>query len=153
MDHSMTNPTLRFPAETSRFAVIREAMQRGFFSRCPHCGKGRMFRAFLKVADRCPTCGEELHHHRADDFPAYIVIVLVGHIIVPLVLVAETAWAPPTWLHMIIWPSLTAILSLGLLQPVKGAIVGLQWVLGMHGFEDAARARDAGRGVLAPAAK
>ena len=128
-------------------AMIRQAMTRGFFGKCPKCGEGKMFRAFLKVADECPACGEPLHHQRADDFPAYIVIILVGHIVVPLVLLVETEWAPPTWLHMLIWPALIATMALALLQPVKGAIVGLQWVLGMHGFEDAARAR----GVLAPA--
>jgi len=129
-------------APLSRAAQIREAMTRGFRGRCPHCGEGKMFRKYLKVADTCPVCGEELFHHRADDFPAYIVIVLVGHIVVPLVLMVETEWAPPTWVHMVIWPTIVAVLTLGLLQPVKGAIVALQWVLGMHGFEHSARVRD-----------
>jgi uncharacterized protein (DUF983 family) len=141
------------PAQGTSTAEIRQAMTRGFFSKCPNCGEGKMFRAYLKVADECPACGEPLHHQQADDFPAYIVIVLVGHIVVPLVLAVETAWAPPTWLHMVIWPTLVAVLALSLLQPVKGAIVALQWVLGMHGFEDAARARSEARGVLAPVAK
>lgn len=101
-----------------------------------------MFAAFLKVADRCPQCGENLHHHRADDFPAYVVIIIVGHIIVPLVLLVETRFHPETWVHMAIWPASTAVLALALLQPVKGAIVGLQWALGMHGFEEAKKARD-----------
>src|SRR6266700_3224029 len=89
------------PAETTA-AMIRQAMTRGFFGKCPNCGHGKMFRAFLKVADNCPVCSEPLHHQRADDFPAYIVIVLVGHIIVPLVLLVETEWAPPTWVHVTI---------------------------------------------------
>jgi uncharacterized protein (DUF983 family) len=150
---AMTAPNTENPAEISRAAMIREAMKKGFFGRCPNCGEGRMFRAFLKVADQCPVCGEPFHHHRADDFPAYIVIVLVGHIAVPLVLAVETAWAWPTWLHMMVWPATIAILALALLQPVKGAIVALQWVLGMHGFEEAAQKRDAARGALAPAAE
>ena len=140
------------PAETTT-ALVRRAMTRGFFGRCPNCGEGKMFRAFLKVADSCPVCNEPLYHHRADDFPAYIVIILVGHVIVPLVLMVETEWAPPTWVHIMIWPALVAVMTLGLLQPVKGAIVGLQWALGMHGFEDAARARNEARGVLAIPAK
>jgi uncharacterized protein (DUF983 family) len=139
--------------EFSRSAMIREAMTRGFFGRCPHCGKGGMFRAFLKVADQCPACAEPLHHHRADDFPAYIVIVVVGHIVIPLVLAVEMYWAWPTWLHMVVWPAAIAAMALALLQPVKGAIVGLQWALGMHGFEEAALKRDAARGLLAPAAE
>jgi uncharacterized protein (DUF983 family) len=130
-----------------------QAMQRGFFGRCPHCGKGRMFRAFLKVADNCPACGEELHHHRADDFPAYIVIVIVGHILVPLVLLVETHIAPPYWVGMTLWPACVVALSLALIQPVKGAIVGMQWALGMHGFEQAKKDRAIPVGDLAPVAK
>lgn len=102
-----------------------------------------MFRAFLKVADACPSCGEDLHHHQADDFPAYCVIFLVGHIVVPLMYSVEVAFAPAYWIHAAIWLPLTLVLTIGLLQPVKGAIVALQWQLGMHGFEDGKLARDA----------
>ncbi len=111
------------------------AMWRGLRGRCPRCGNGRLFRAFLKVADRCPACGEELHHHRADDAPAYFVILIVGHIVVPLALSVEVAYTPPYWLHVALWAPLTLGLALGLLQPVKGAIVGWQWANRMHGFE------------------
>jgi uncharacterized protein (DUF983 family) len=100
-----------------------------------------MFRAYLKVADHCPSCGEDLSHHRADDFPAYIVIVIVGHIIVPLVLAVETRFGPPYWVHMLLWPALVIGLALLLLQPVKGAIVALQWAVGMHGFDEAKKQR------------
>jgi uncharacterized protein (DUF983 family) len=119
------------------------AMLRGARGQCPRCGGGRMFRAFLKVADHCPACGEALHHHRADDAPAYFVILIVGHIVVPIVLAVEMAFAPPYWVHVALWLPLLIGLSLALLQPVKGAIVGWQWALRMHGFnpddqEDAA---------------
>ena len=152
-DDAMTASNDSKPAEISRGAMIREAMKQGFFGRCPNCGKGRMFRAFLKVADQCPVCAEPLHHQRADDFPAYIVIVIVGHIVVPLVLLVEThGRGRPgcTW-----WsgPRRSLVMALALLQPVKGAIVALQWALGMHGFEEAAQKRDAARGMLAPAAE
>ena len=108
----------------------------------PNCGKGHMFRAFLKVADRCDVCGEELHHHRADDFPAYLVIVIVGHLVVPLVLNVEMAYQPAYWVHAVLWIPLTLALALLLIQPVKGAVVALQWRNGMHGFEEAKRLRD-----------
>jgi uncharacterized protein (DUF983 family) len=130
------------PAETTT-AMIRQAMVRGFLGRCPKCGEGKMFRAFLKVADNCPACGEPLYHQRADDFPAYIVIVLVGHIVVPLVLHVETTYSPAYWVHAALWVPLTIALSVGLLQPVKGAVVALQWFAGMHGFEEAKKLRDA----------
>jgi uncharacterized protein (DUF983 family) len=84
-----------------------------------------MFSRFLKVADRCPVCGEELFHQRADDFPAYLVIVLVGHTIVPLALLVETEYAPALWLQMALWVPLTALLSLALLQPINGAVVAM----------------------------
>jgi uncharacterized protein (DUF983 family) len=129
-------------AATERIGPF-EAMRRGFWGRCPHCGKGRLFRRFLKVTDNCPACGEEFHHHRADDFPAYIVIVIVGHVVVPLVLAVETHIAPSYWVHIALWPAVVAGLSLTLLQPVKGAIVALQWALGMHGFEQSKQNRDA----------
>lgn len=118
-----------------------EAVKRGARGRCPACGNGRLFRAYLKVADQCPACGEEFHHQQADDFPAYIVIVLVGHIVVPLVLAVETRFAPPYWVHFVLWPALVVTLTLGLLQPVKGCIVALQWALGMHGFEASKKQR------------
>jgi uncharacterized protein (DUF983 family) len=120
---------------------VVQAMWRGFRGRCPACGEGRLFRSFLKVNESCSACGEELHHHRADDFPAYLVIVIVGHIVVPLVLAVETQLAPAYWIHLALWLPLTLGLSLGLLQPVKGAVVAVQWFLGMHGFEPAKLAR------------
>jgi uncharacterized protein (DUF983 family) len=112
-----------------------EAMARGFRGRCPHCGQGRLFRAFLKVADHCDVCGEALHHHRADDAPAYFVILIVGHIVVPLALAVEVAFEPPYLVHLALWVPLTVGLALGLLQPIKGAIVGWQWAHCMHGFD------------------
>jgi len=131
-----------FPSpDTPGAGPALHAMRQGFGGRCPHCGEGRLFRAFLKVADHCPKCGEAMHHHRADDFPAYLVIVIVGHIVVPLSLLVETAYAPSYWFSMTLWPALTAFLGLTLLQPVKGAVVGLQWALGMHGFEESKKAR------------
>lgn len=96
-----------------------------------------MFRAFLKVDDHCPACGEALHHQRADDAPAYFVILIVGHIVVPIALMVETAFAPPYWIHAALWFPLTLGMSLYLLQPIKGSLVGLQWALHMHGFNPA----------------
>lgn len=111
-----------------------EALARGGLCRCPACGRGRIFRAFLKVAERCEVCGEDLSHQRADDAPAYFTMVIVGHVIVGGILALERALAPDLWLQLAIWLPLTAIMSLLLLPRVKGALVGLQWALRMHGF-------------------
>ena len=112
------------------------AMKRGFRCRCPRCGEGKLFRAFLKVADHCSVCGLDFTPHRADDLPAYLVIVIVGHIVVPLALSIETNYSPPVWLQLAIYLPLTLVASLALLQPVKGAVVGFQWALRMHGFDE-----------------
>jgi uncharacterized protein (DUF983 family) len=112
------------------------AMRRGFRGRCPRCGEGKLFRAFLKTADNCSKCGLDFTPHRADDLPAYLVIIIVGHIVVPAALMIETEFSPPVWLQLSIYLPLTLVLSLLLLQPVKGAVVGLQWALRMHGFDE-----------------
>jgi uncharacterized protein (DUF983 family) len=112
----------------------KQAMLRGLLRRCPSCGRGRLFRSYLKVAERCPACGEELHHQRADDAPPYFTMVIVAHVIVPAMLVVERVWQPPLLVHAAIWLPATLGLTLWLLPRVKGAIVGLQWANRMHGF-------------------
>src|SRR5215468_5412292 len=118
------------------------SLKRGFCGRCPRCGEGRLFRAFLKVDNRCSVCGLDFTPHRADDLPAYLVIAIVGHIVVPAALFIETDYSPPVWLQLAIYLPFTLIASLALLQPMKGAVVGLQWALRMHGF-----ARNAPEGI------
>src|SRR5258708_36858065 len=112
------------------------ALKRGLRGRCPRCGEGKLFRAFLKVDDHCSVCSLDFTPHRADDLPAYLVIVIVGHIVVPAVLWIETNYSPPIWLQLSIYLPFTFVASLALLQPVKGAVVGMQWALRMHGFDE-----------------
>ncbi len=121
------------PEKPSRSVI--QAMARGAAGRCPSCGAGRLFRRYLKVADHCPACGEALHYHRADDAPPYFTIFIAGHLLVPLLLVFERTLAPPLWLYATIGAPLAVTLCLTLLPLVKGAIVGLQWALSMHGFD------------------
>lgn len=110
------------------------SMWRGFLCRCPNCGEGRLFDRFLKVTPQCTTCDEAFHHHRADDLPAYLVIFIVGHIVVGGFMGVEMTSGLGPWQHLAIWVPLTIVASIVLLQPVKGAVVGLQWALHMHGF-------------------
>ncbi|MCX5580202.1 DUF983 domain-containing protein [Kaistia terrae] len=119
-----------------------QAMSRGFLCRCPACGKGRMFNGYLAVADACDSCGEDLSHQRADDAPPYFTITIVAHIVVPLMLIVEMSWHLSNTTHLAMWLPLTAVLTLGLLRPIKGAIVGLQWALYMHGFDPEGDADD-----------
>jgi len=111
-----------------------QAVARGFRRRCPGCGEGRIFTGYTRVATECNHCQEELFHQRADDAPPYMTIMIVGHIVVPGLLMMERAWAPPTWVQMSIWLPTTLFLALALLPLTKGAIIGLQWSLRMHGF-------------------
>jgi len=114
---------------------LSTALRRGLLGRCPHCGEGRLFRAYLKVVDRCEVCGEPFHHQRADDAPPYITMLIVGHIVVAGVVAAEEAWPTSSmFLGALVWMCLTLVLSLLILPRVKGALVGYQWALRMHGF-------------------
>lgn len=125
-------------AEIEPGRAVSPSIWKGFRRRCPKCGSGPLFERFLKTHTACASCGEEFHHHRADDGPAYLTILIVGHIIVPLILSVEMAYHPPVLLQMGLWLPLAAILSLLLLEPIKGAFVGLQWALRMHGFGETA---------------
>ena len=111
------------------------AMWKGARCRCPSCGEGGLFSGFLTVRDSCPRCGEALHHHRADDAPPYVVMMIVGHVVVAVMLAYEIAYTPPLWHFAAIFLPLSVVLSLLLLRPTKGALVGLQWAHRMHGFD------------------
>jgi uncharacterized protein (DUF983 family) len=113
-------------------------MWRGFRCRCPNCGEGRLFRAYLKPVLACPHCGEDLSHQRADDAPPYFTMLIVGHVLVPIALAIVLVTELSVMTHMLIWIPLTGLACVALLQPVKGAIIGLQWALYMHGFDGSA---------------
>ena len=139
MRHETTTETTTWSREESGVRAKRDvwqAMKRGFSCRCPRCDEGKLFKAFLKVNDECPACHQNLSHHRADDLPAYLVIVIVGHILVPVFLWIETNYSPAVALQLAFYLPLTLVASLALLQPVKGAVVGLQWAFRMHGFDE-----------------
>ena len=128
----------------------RQAMGRGFMGRCPACGEGKLFDRFLKPVEACASCGEAMHHQRADDLPPYIIITIVGHIVVGGMVMAEQMdldWSYLT--HALVWGTMIIGMSLGMIQPVKGAIVGLQWANRMHGF-GASPARKLATGEAGP---
>jgi uncharacterized protein (DUF983 family) len=106
-------------------------MGRGLMGRCPACGKGRLFDGFLRVVPICPNCHAPLGLARADDAPPYFTILIVGHIVIPAILIMQKMSDPPTWLLSVIFVPLTIILALGLLRPVKGATVGLMLTFNM----------------------
>lgn len=93
-----------------------------------------MMEGYLTVRRTCAVCDEELHHHRADDGPAWASILIVGHIMAPLMLTVYTAYRPEPWLMAVGTCSLATVMSLYLLPRLKGAFVGFQWARRMHGF-------------------
>ena len=130
-----TRPTL--PKSAFQAAV------RGIRSHCPSCGEGRMFPELLKPIADCQICGQDWTPQQADDFPAYVAIILTGHIMAPVIIymVSETNFSMWTNLAIIIF--LALILIGALLQPAKGAIIALQWWMGLHGFDKPARPGEA----------
>ncbi len=107
------------------------ALKRGLCGRCPVCGQAPLFDGYLTVRAACPHCAAPLGRVRADDVPPYFTILVVGHIIVPGMLVLERTAAPPLWVQTAIWVPLTLVLTLALLRPIKGAIVGAILSFGM----------------------
>jgi uncharacterized protein (DUF983 family) len=106
------------------------AVGRGFLGRCPACGKGRIFKGFLKVVESCEVCSAPLGLARADDAPPYFTILIVGHIVIPLLFIVDKAQLP-IWMMSLIFLPLTVALTLALIRPVKGATVGLMLSLNM----------------------
>ena len=125
MSTAETDPELR---------LVKPAMLRGWRRRCPNCGSGPMLRGYLTVRESCPVCHEALHHHRADDGPAYLTILLVGHIMAPLLHVVFTNFRPEPLVLASIFSVGCVALSLYLLPRLKGVIVAIQWAKRMHGF-------------------
>lgn len=123
------------PFTTSKDISLGTVIRRGLMRRCPNCGEGRSFSGYLTVANTCNSCGESLGHIRADDFPPYLTILIVGHIVVPLALFAEQSYHWPTNTHFAVWLPFTAVLMLMVLPLMKGAVVGIMWRLGISGNE------------------
>lgn len=111
------------------------AIKNGISGRCPNCGKGHLFKGYLKVQDSCSECGESFHHHRADDAPPYITMAIVGHLVVGGIFHLESSYQIEPMIHLYWAIPTMLILSLGLLRPIKGLIVGVQWANYLHGFD------------------
>jgi uncharacterized protein (DUF983 family) len=120
------------PCPTHRQAsrrTVREGLLRGARGRCPNCGEGQLYRAYLKISPTCAICGHDNGQYPADDAPPYFTILIVGHLVVGPLLAFRFIWAWPTGVVLaILMPSL-ALLVVSLLPVVKGAVVGVLWAL------------------------
>jgi uncharacterized protein (DUF983 family) len=99
----------------------------GMRGRCPRCGEGRIFFGFLTLAPRCSACGLDFSFADSADGPAVFVILIVGFIIAGAALLTEVAYSPPLWVHFLLWGPLVLILCLGMLRPLKGVLIALQY--------------------------
>ncbi|GAA6179345.1 DUF983 domain-containing protein [Shimia sp. NS0008-38b] len=113
---------------------MKQSLWRGFQRKCPCCGEGPLLNGYLKVRDHCPVCKQEFHHHRADDGPAYLTILIVGHLMAPLLHVAFVQWRPEPLILFTVFAVGCVGLSLYLLPRLKGGVVAFQWARRMHGF-------------------
>ncbi|WP_454886011.1 DUF983 domain-containing protein [Sphingomonas oryzagri] len=112
----------------------KKAVLSGMADRCPACGQARLFARGLRTAPHCPACGQDWSAQRADDFPAYLVILILGHVLVPIVVAVNIAWDVPLLPQMIAWSLLAIAIAVLMIRPAKGAVIGAQWALRMGGF-------------------
>ena len=111
------------------------AVVSGALGRCPRCGQGRLLDHYIKIVSRCSVCGESYGHYRADDSAPWMTILVVGHIIVPILLVVERSFQRAMWVELVVWPLLTLMLALTLLPRCKGIVLALLWITKGEGSE------------------
>ncbi|MDO9415897.1 DUF983 domain-containing protein [Pararhizobium sp.] len=134
MQPSSNGDTIRFEQRHAEERPVWRSIRRGILNTCPACGRGKLFRAFLKPVDACAACGERMDHQRAEDLPPYIVITIMGHLMLGGYMMTDLVYTMSSWAHLAIWAPFTVIGSVLLMQPVKGGVIGLQWAVRMHGF-------------------
>jgi uncharacterized protein (DUF983 family) len=99
----------------------------GLRGRCPRCGEGNLFAGYLSLAPRCRHCGLDFAFADSGDGPAVFVILIAGFVVVGAALVTEIFWRPSYWVHAALWLPLLMALTLGLLRPLKGLLIALQF--------------------------
>jgi uncharacterized protein (DUF983 family) len=102
-------------------------MVAGLLGRCPRCGKGRLFQGFLALRPCCESCGLDFSFVDAADGPAFFVVFISGFIVAGSALAVEILYAPPYWVHALLWGPLILITTLLPLRPVKGLLIALQY--------------------------
>jgi uncharacterized protein (DUF983 family) len=115
---------------------LLKAISCGLKQVCPQCGLGNIFTKYTTVAPSCSICHLDFSGHRADDAPPYLVILLAGHIIVPLISWVELKYAPSLLFELLLWLPFTVLLCILLLPRAKGLVIAWQWAMKMHGFGD-----------------
>jgi uncharacterized protein (DUF983 family) len=94
---------------------------------CPRCGRGRLFAGFLALAPYCGNCGLDFAFADSGDGPAVFVSLIGGFLVLGAALWTELTYEPPFWLHLVVFLPLTLVVCLGLLRPLKGLLIALQY--------------------------
>jgi uncharacterized protein (DUF983 family) len=81
----------------------------------------------LDIVERCGECGLGLRFVDPGDGPAVFAIMLLGGVILGGALWVEFRFNPPLWVHLVLWLPVTALVAFGLLRPLKGVLVALQY--------------------------
>jgi uncharacterized protein (DUF983 family) len=114
-------------ARVSYTGIRADAVSAGLSGRCPRCGEGKLFEGFLALRPNCQACKLDYAFADSGDGPAVFVILIAGFLIVGLVLWTEINYEPPIWMHLALFLPLTLIVTLGMLRPLKGLMIGLQY--------------------------
>ncbi len=112
--------------EAGRFAPV-SLTHAALGCRCPRCGEGRLFSGLLTVRPACPACGLDFSAQDAADGPAVFVIFILGMIVVGLAAIVEIKFAPPIWVHLLLWTPLILVGAILLLRPLKAGLIALQY--------------------------
>lgn len=126
---------MQHPVQPAAFPrTLSQAALRGAMGKCPRCTAAPLFARWLRPVAQCGSCGQDWTLHQADDFPPYVSIFVTGHLMAPLLiwLVLEQEFSTLAAAAVIV--PFAIVVMLGVLQPAKGAIIALQWWLGMGGF-------------------
>jgi uncharacterized protein (DUF983 family) len=125
--------------EESAEREMKPALRQGWKRQCPNCGTGKLFSGYLKVRDDCLVCGEVFSHHRADDAPPYLTILVVGHILAPLMIWFYDSFRLDPLIMIAIFGTAATGLTLFLLPRFKGMVITFQWAKRMGGFGQKSR--------------
>ena len=116
-------------------ATLGAALLRGLRGKCPRCGEARLFRKWIKPVDTCAHCNQDWSVQQADDFPAYIGIFVVGHLLAPVVIAMIGTYGISAWLTLAIILPVAVAMLIGMLQPVKGGVIAFLWWFGIGAFK------------------
>ncbi len=110
-----------------RYFPPQSPISTGLLGRCPRCGEGKLFRGVITLRPRCDACGLDYAFADSGDGPAVFVILIAGFLCLGLVLWIEFTYEPPFWVHLVVSLPLTLLICLGMLRPLKGILIALQY--------------------------